>query len=192
MVHPLALLVPLKPRLCLQWLDSFLMLSDRPPTQLGHWSTSHSLLWTLICFYYPSLLDTLASPCLHFNPQPSSLTLVLRTRLLDSVSDSYIVADMVGTHQLDLWGLPLCQVCSLSPLSHVYVIEPRINTVSVCHICLARPCLRESLYTSGVVSVLPSQLQLCMSVQIEAISWLTTHTLRAESLGHLATTWLKV
>ena len=29
--------------------------------------------------------------------------------------------------------------------------------MSVCHICLARPCLRESLYTCGLVSVSPSQ-----------------------------------
>ena len=28
--------------------------------------------------------------------------------------------------------------------------------MSVCHICSARPCLRESLYTSGLVSVSPS------------------------------------
>ena len=27
----------------------------------------------------------------------------------------------------------------------------------MCHICSAHPCLRESLYTSGLVSVLPSQ-----------------------------------
>ena len=57
----------------LQWLNSFPMLSDRPLTQLGRWSTSHSLLRTLTCFYYPSLLDTLDSPCLHFDPQPLSL-----------------------------------------------------------------------------------------------------------------------
>ena len=30
--------------------------------------------------------------------------------------------------------------------------------MSVCHICLAHPCLRESLYMSGLVSVSPSQL----------------------------------
>ena len=36
--------------------------SDRPPTPLGRRSTSHSLSWTLICFYYPSLLGTLNSP----------------------------------------------------------------------------------------------------------------------------------
>ena len=65
--------------------------SDRPPTPLGCQSTSHSLSWTLVCFYYPSLLDTLDYPCLHFDP-----------RLSDSVSDSYIVADTVGTPQLDL------------------------------------------------------------------------------------------
>ena len=29
--------------------------------------------------------------------------------------------------------------------------------MSVCHICLAPPCLRESLYMSGLVSVSPSQ-----------------------------------
>ena len=51
-------------------------------------------------------------------------------------------------------------MCSLSSLSHVYVIELRITTVSVCHICLAHHCLRESLYTSGLISVLPSQVAL--------------------------------
>ena len=39
---------------------------------------------------------------------------------------------------------------------HVYVIELRITIVSVCHICLACPCLTVSLHTSGLVSVLPS------------------------------------
>ena len=29
--------------------------------------------------------------------------------------------------------------------------------MSVCHICLARPCLRESLDVSGLISVSPSQ-----------------------------------
>ena len=43
MVCPLVLHVPLTPRLRLQHLDPFPMLSDRPPTQLGHWSASHSL-----------------------------------------------------------------------------------------------------------------------------------------------------
>ena len=137
--------VPPKPRLHLQRLDLLLTLSDWPLTELGHRSTSHSLSQTLVCFYYPSLLGTLNSPCLHFNPWPLSLTSVLHTQLLDSVSDSCIVADMVGTPQLNLWGLSLCRVCSLSPLSHVYVIELRITTVSVCHICSAHPCLGESL-----------------------------------------------
>ena len=41
--------------------------------------------------------------------------------------------------------------------SHVYIIELRITTVSVCHICSAHLCLRDSLYTSGLVSVSPSQ-----------------------------------
>ena len=41
-------------------------------------------------------------------------------------------------------------------LFHVYAIELRITTVSVCHICLAHPCLRVSSYTSGLVSVLHS------------------------------------
>ena len=31
--------------------------------------------------------------------------------------------------------------------------------MSVCRICSARPCLRESLYTSGLVSVSPSHTQ---------------------------------
>ena len=33
--------------------------------------------------------------------------------------------------------------------------------MSVCHICSAHPCLRESLYTSGLVSVSPSQCHHC-------------------------------
>ena len=68
----------------------------------------------------------------------------------------YLVADTVGTPQLDLWGLPLCQVCSLLSTFHVYAIELSITTVSVCHLCLAQPCLRVSFYTSGLISVLPS------------------------------------
>ena len=97
MVRPLVTHVPLKPCLHLQRLDLFLTLSDWPLAQLGHQSTSHSLSRTLIRFYFPPLLDTLDSPCLHFDPRPSSLTSVLHTRLSDSVSDSCIVADMVGT-----------------------------------------------------------------------------------------------
>ena len=80
----------------------FPTLSDQPPTQLGRRPTSHSLSQTLICFCYLSSLDTLDSPCLHFDPQPPSLTLVSCTQLSDSISDSYIVADTVGTPQLDL------------------------------------------------------------------------------------------
>ena len=156
MVRPLVPHVLPKPCLHLWWLDLFPMLSDWPLTQLGHQPTSHSLSQTPICFCDLSLLDTLDSPCLHFNSWPSYLTSVLCTPLSDSISDSCIVADMVGTPQLDLWGLPLCQVCSLSSLSHVYVIELRLTTVSVCHICWACPCLRESLYTSGFISVSPS------------------------------------
>ena len=95
----------------LQWLDQSPTLSDQPPTHLGHWPTPHSLSQTLVFFYYPSLLDTLDPPCLHFKPWPLSLTSTSHTWLLDSVSDSCIVADMVGTPQIDLWGLPLCQVC---------------------------------------------------------------------------------
>ena len=60
---------------------------------------------------------------------------------------------MVGTPQFDLQGLPLCQVCSLSSLFHVHAIELRITTVSVCHICSAHPCLRESLYKWPRLSV---------------------------------------
>ena len=61
---------------------------------------SHRLSYVSI---YPSLLDTLNSPCLHFDPRPSSLTLVSHTELLDSISDSCIVADTtVGTPQLAL------------------------------------------------------------------------------------------
>ena len=117
----------------------------------------HSLSQTLVCSYHPSLLDTLNFPCLPFNLQPSTLLLALCSQLSDSVPDSYVVADTVGTPQLDLWGLPLCQVCSLSSVFHVYAIELRITTVSLCHICSAQPNLRVSYYMSGLVSVLPSQ-----------------------------------
>ena len=47
---------------------------------------------------------------------------------------------------------------SLLSLFHVHAIELRITTVSVCHSCSACPCLRESLYMSGLVSVSPSHL----------------------------------
>ena len=56
----------------------------------------------LVCSHYLSLLDTLNSPCLHFDLQPSALTSASCTQLLDSIPDSCIVADMVGTPQLDL------------------------------------------------------------------------------------------
>ena len=79
MVCPLIPHVPLKPHLHLRQLNLFPTLLDWPPTQLGRQSTSHSLSQTLVCFYYPSLLGTLDSPCLHFDPRPSSLTSVLHT-----------------------------------------------------------------------------------------------------------------
>ena len=110
MVCPLTLHVPVKPHLYLWQLSPFLNLLDWPLTHLGHWPTSHSLSWTLTCSCYLSLLDTLDSPCLYFGLWPSTLTLALWSWLLDSVPDSYIVADIVGTPQLDLWGLPLCQL----------------------------------------------------------------------------------
>ena len=62
MVYPPVLHVPLDPRSHLRWPDPFPTLSDRPPTPLGRQSASHSLSQTLVCFYYPSLLDTLNSP----------------------------------------------------------------------------------------------------------------------------------
>ena len=46
--------------------------------------------------------------------------------------------------------------CMFPVVIYVYAIELRIATVSVCHICLAHPRLRVSLYTSGLVSVPPS------------------------------------
>ena len=102
MVHPLALHDLPKPHLHLQQLNLSPKLLDWPPTPLGHQPTSHSLSQTLICLYYLSLLDTLNSPCLHFDPQPLSLTPVSHTQLSDSVPDSCIVADTMGTPQLDL------------------------------------------------------------------------------------------
>ena len=54
--------IALNPRSRLQWLNPFPMLSDRPPTPLGRRPASHSLSWTLVCFYHPSLLDILDSP----------------------------------------------------------------------------------------------------------------------------------
>ena len=57
MVCPPVLHVPPNPCFCLRQLNPFLTLSDRPPTPLGCWSASHSLSRTLVCFYYPSLLE---------------------------------------------------------------------------------------------------------------------------------------
>ena len=76
-------------------------ISEHFRSHLDCWPTSHSLSWTLICSYYLSLLDTLDSPCLHFDPQPSTLTSASHPRLSDSVPDNCIVAEMVGTPQLD-------------------------------------------------------------------------------------------
>ena len=42
--------------------------------------------------------------------------------------------------------------------------------MSVCHICSARPCLKESLYTSGLISVLPSHLSSFILEKIFTIS----------------------
>ena len=51
MVCPPILHTPPRPRSRLRWSDPFLTLSDRPPTPLGRWPTSHSLSRTLVCFY---------------------------------------------------------------------------------------------------------------------------------------------
>ena len=78
-------------------------LTSDPPELLAYFSFSLTdSHMTLVSFYYLSLLDTLNPPCLHFKPQPLPLTLALRTQLSDSISDSCIIADMVGTPQLDL------------------------------------------------------------------------------------------
>ena len=121
--------------------------------QIGLWPTwwpglsayfSFSLMdshMKLICSYYLSLLDTLNSPCLHFDLWPSTLTSASCSQLSDSIPDSHIVADTVGTPQLDLWVLPLCQVCSLSSIFHVYAIELRITTVSGMFPVISFPCI---------------------------------------------------
>ena len=115
-----------------------------------------SCIFLLFLYLSYLILSISELPCLHFNLWPLILPSASCSQLSDSIPDSYIVADTVGTPQLDLWGLPLCQVCSLLSVFHVYVMELRTTTVSVCHICLAYPCLRVSLHTSGFVSVLPS------------------------------------
>ena len=61
------------------------------------------------------------------------------------------------------FGLCLWQLYSCWHGGNSSAWSLRITTVSVCHICLARPCLRESLYTSGLVSVSPSQPRLDVS-----------------------------
>ena len=63
-------------------------------------------------------------------------------------------------------------VCSLSSLFHVYAIELRITTVSVCHICLAHLCLGVSLYMSGLMSVSPSH-KLIKAPQVQVPKVLT-------------------
>ena len=86
-----------KPHLYPRRLSPFLNLLDQPPTHLGHLPTSYSLSWTLVCFLFSSLPDTLDPPCLHFNPRPSILTSVTCPRFQTPSLTSYIVADMVGT-----------------------------------------------------------------------------------------------
>ena len=136
MVHPLTPIF-LKPCLCPQQLSLLLILF-------------HRLLYVPILFLYLIL----SVPLVYISVSDLWPWYQL---CIPNFLTSYIVADTVGTPQLDLWGLPLCQVCSLSSLFHVYGIELRITIVSVCHICSACPCLRVSLYMSGLISVLPSQ-----------------------------------
>ena len=87
---------------------------------LSHLTDSHMFL---VYFYCLTLLDTLNPPCLHFELQPLSLTSALHTWLLDSISGSCIVADTVGTPQLDLWGLPLCQCQCVTSVQLTPVLE---------------------------------------------------------------------
>ena len=89
------------------------------------------------------------------------------------------------TFRLHLWQLHSCwhggnsSACSLRittvsgmfpvasfPCIYVCIIELRIMTVSVCHICSACPCCRESLYTSGLVSVSPSHHHFVLNIFI--------------------------
>ena len=91
-----------KPSLHLQQLSPFPNLLDQPPSHLGHQPTSHSLSYDSHMFLLSFLLDTLNSPCLNFGLQPLTLTLVSHSQLSDSIPDSCIVADTVGTPQLDL------------------------------------------------------------------------------------------
>ena len=141
------------------------------------WVVSHSLLSSVdsgtLPFYIQTFLYSFLMISFHLSldPQPSISTSVIYPCFQTPMWTTYIAANTVGTPQLDLWGLPLCQVCSLSSLFHVYAIELRITTVSVCHIYSAQPCLRVSLYASGLVSVSPSQYQKCMEVW-EVSCWL--------------------
>ena len=50
---------------------------------------------------------------------------------------------------------------------HVYAIELRITTLSVCHIHLAQSSLGVSYYTSGLISVLLSHVPHCSSYRTE-------------------------
>ena len=164
---------PLITRNCETWpmcLRAWLVTPDitRVVVRSGFWAQAQLILYLVvqlsmvynrktITLLYAScslpLLHTLYPSCFHLDLWPSILTSVMYPQFWTPSLTSHIVANMVGTPQLDLWGLPLCQICSLSSLFHVYAIDLRITTVSVCHICLARPCLRVSLYASGLISV---------------------------------------
>ena len=89
----------------LTYFQAFGLASDPTGSLARPTPTSHSLSQTLVCFYYLSLLDTLDSPCLHFDPQPLSLTSVLHTRLSDSVSDRAQHESIRGSPVLEPVGL---------------------------------------------------------------------------------------
>ena len=100
-------------------LNLFLNLSDWPPTHLGHRPISSSLSQTLICFLFSFFTWYSRSPCLYFDPWLLILTSVTYSQFRTPSLTSYIVADMMGTPQFDLWGLPLCQYVTSVRLAFV-------------------------------------------------------------------------
>ena len=110
--------------------DVFRLTSNPTVSSVSFWfflTDSHMFLLSSFTWYSQFSLFTFRSPT--SIPDFGLTYPTFRLRLWQLYSCRH-----GGNSSAWFWGLPLCQVCSLLLLSHVYVIELRITTVSVCYV----------------------------------------------------------
>ena len=95
--------------------EHFRLASDPPGLSAYFSSSLMDSRMTLVCSYHLSLLDTLNSSYLHFDPQPSTLTSASHSQLSDSVSDSCIDFSCWHGGNSSAWSLIITTVSGMFP-----------------------------------------------------------------------------